>query len=103
MPARGPELPSKRVETDLRRRATAGEWRRDEKLPSVASLAAHYGVARSTVVSALRRMETDGLVEIVANWGTFRRLGLPALLRLSTQLIPKHRVAKRRTKKGRCG
>lgn len=75
MPARGPELPSKRVETDLRRRATAGEWQRDEKLPSVASLAAHYGVARSTVVSALRRMEADGLVEIVANWGTFRRLG----------------------------
>ena len=73
MPARGPELPSKRVETDLRRRATAGEWQRDEKLPSVASLADHYGVARSTVVSALRRMEADGLVEIVANWGTFRR------------------------------
>lgn len=74
MPARGPELPSKRVETDLRRRITAGEWQPDEKLPSVASLADHYGVARSTVVSALRRMQEDGLVEIVANWGTFRRL-----------------------------
>jgi len=76
MPARGPELPSQRVETDLRHRVSAGEWQQNEKLPSVASLAAHYGVARSTVVSALRRMESDGLVEIVANWGTFRRLQL---------------------------
>jgi DNA-binding GntR family transcriptional regulator len=73
MPARGPELPSQRVEADLRRRISAGEWQRDEKLPSVAHFAAHYGVARSTVISALRRMEADGLVEIVSNWGTFRR------------------------------
>lgn len=51
----------------------AGEWATDEQLPPVHELAAHYGVAGSTVISAMRRIEADGLVEIVANWGTFRR------------------------------
>jgi GntR family transcriptional regulator len=73
MPAdRTPELPSQRVEAALRARVGKGEWRSQERLPSVAQLAAEYGVARSTVVSALRRLEADGLVTIVRNWGTFR-------------------------------
>ena len=63
--------PSQRVETALRARVTAGEWASGERLPPVAELAAQYGVARSTVIAALRRM--DDLVEIVPNWGTFRR------------------------------
>jgi DNA-binding MarR family transcriptional regulator len=41
-------------------------------LPPVAELATEYGVARSTVVAALRRIAADGLVVIVSNWGTFR-------------------------------
>jgi DNA-binding GntR family transcriptional regulator len=69
---RAPELPSRRVEAALRARVSAGEWESQERLPSVAQLADEYGVARSTVVSALRRMEADGLVSIVRNWGTFR-------------------------------
>lgn len=73
MPVRGPELPGKRVESELRRRLASGEWATGEKLPSVASLAAEYNVSRSTVVKALRRIESDGLVQIVSNWGTFRR------------------------------
>jgi DNA-binding GntR family transcriptional regulator len=73
MPAdRTPELPSQRVEAALRARIDAGEWQPQERLPSVATLATDYGVARSTVVAALRRMEADGLVTIVSNWGTFR-------------------------------
>ena len=56
----------------MRARVSAGEWQLQERLPSVAQLASEYGVARSTVVSALRRMEADGLVSIVSNWGTFR-------------------------------
>ena len=39
----------------------------------MAALAAEYGVARSTVITAERRIEADGLIEIVANWGTFLR------------------------------
>jgi DNA-binding GntR family transcriptional regulator len=69
---RAPELPSHRVEAELRARIGAGEWQSRERLPSVAHLAAEYGVARSTVVAALRRIEADGLVSIVSNWGTFR-------------------------------
>jgi DNA-binding GntR family transcriptional regulator len=69
---RTPELPSRRVEAALRARISAGEWRPQERLPSVAQLASEYGAARSTVVSALRRIEADGLVTIVSNWGTFR-------------------------------
>jgi DNA-binding GntR family transcriptional regulator len=69
---RTPELPSRRVEAALRTRISAGEWRPQERLPSVAHLAGEYGVARSTVVAALRRIEADGLVSIVSHWGTFR-------------------------------
>ena len=72
MPPRGPELPSRQVEDDLRRRCAAGEWKPGERLPAVADLARHYGVARNTVAKALRHLAEDGLVEIVPSWGTFR-------------------------------
>jgi DNA-binding GntR family transcriptional regulator len=65
--------PSQRVEADLRQRVAAGEWAPGERMPPVSDLAGHYGVARSTIVAALRRMAADGLVEVVPNWGTFRR------------------------------
>jgi DNA-binding GntR family transcriptional regulator len=65
--------PSQRVEADLRRRLQAGEWEQEQALPSVARLSGEYKVARNTVVKALRRLEADGLIEIVRNWGTFRR------------------------------
>ena len=72
MPPRGPELPSRHVEADLRRRCKAGEWAPGERLPPVAELAAHYRVARNTITKALHRLADDGLIEIVPNWGTFR-------------------------------
>jgi DNA-binding GntR family transcriptional regulator len=63
--------PSQLVEAALRARIAAGEWKSGERLPPVAELAAQYEVARSTVIAALRRM--DDLVEIVPNWGTFKK------------------------------
>ena len=69
---REPRLPSRRVEGELRERLARGEWEPGERLPPVAELAAHYGVARSTVASALKRIEADGLIEIISNWGTFK-------------------------------
>ena len=66
------EMPSRRVEADLRRRIEAEEWASGQALPSIASLADHYGVSRATVAKALRRMADDGLVEVVPQWGTFR-------------------------------
>ena len=65
--------PRQRVEQDLRARIAAGEWATDEQLPGVHQLAEHYQVASSTVVAALRRIEADGLIEIVSYWGTFIR------------------------------
>jgi GntR family transcriptional regulator len=72
VPPRPRELPSRRVETDLRRRASAGEWASGDALPSIAALAEHYGTSRATVAKAMRRLADDGLVEIVPQWGTFR-------------------------------
>lgn len=43
------------------------------RLPAVAEFATQYAVAHGTVVAALRRIEADELIEIVANWGTFRK------------------------------
>ena len=71
---RTPQLPSRRVEAALRERIAAGEWGPGVRLPSVADLAAEYGVARGTVTAALRRLAAEDLVEIVPAWGTFRRL-----------------------------
>ena len=42
-------------------------------MPPVRELAEHYGVARNTIMKALRRMADDDVVEIVPNWGTFRK------------------------------
>ncbi len=64
--------PQRRVETDMRARLAAGEWRPGEALPSVASLAEHYKTSRATVSKALRRIRDDGLIEIEPAWGTFR-------------------------------
>jgi len=69
---RGPERPSETVATSLRQRIAAGEWASGDALPTVTVLSAHYGVARATVVRALRMLEADGLVRIVPRWGTFR-------------------------------
>ena len=37
-------------------------------LPAVADLALHYGMARNTVMKALRRLADDGLIQIMPNW-----------------------------------
>lgn len=66
------ELPSARVEADMRQRVAAREWESGEALPSVAELADHYGVSRTAVSRALKALESDGLIRIVPRWGTFR-------------------------------
>jgi DNA-binding GntR family transcriptional regulator len=69
---RPPERPSERIEADMRRRIASGEWSSGEQLPAVAALAKQYGVAGGTVARVLRRLADDGLVRVVAGWGTFR-------------------------------
>ena len=69
---RGPERPSEIVAADLRRRIAAGEWERDEALPTTAALADHYHVSQATVTRVLRVLAAEGLVRTVPRWGTFR-------------------------------
>lgn len=72
MPPRSPDLPSARVEAELRRRVESGEWASGEALPPLTQLAAEYGVSSRSVAKAVHRMADDGLVRIVPRWGTFR-------------------------------
>lgn len=69
---RSEELPYARVLRELRQRLDSGEWDKGEALPTIAALAAEYGVARGTAARALRTLEVEGLVRIVPRWGTFR-------------------------------
>ncbi|HCU91295.1 MAG TPA: GntR family transcriptional regulator [Actinobacteria bacterium] len=70
--SRPPELPSVRVERDLRRRLDAGEWDHGQALPTVTRLAQEYQVGKGTINKVLRTLADEGLVRIVRSWGTFR-------------------------------
>lgn len=69
---RQPQLPTDRVEAELRARVEAGEWAPGERLPSIPKLAEHHHTSRATMNRAVRRLADDGLLTIVPNWGTFR-------------------------------
>jgi DNA-binding GntR family transcriptional regulator len=56
----------------MRRRIAAGEWAKDEVLPTTAALAKHYKVSQATVTRVLRILAGEGLVRTVPRWGTFR-------------------------------
>ena len=57
------------VEADLRRRLAAGEFA--GRLPTEARLMSEYGVSRSTVRQATRRLRDDGLLQPRRGSGTF--------------------------------
>jgi DNA-binding GntR family transcriptional regulator len=67
------QRPSARVEAAIRARIAAGEWEPEQRMPSVAEFATEYDVSRSSVAKALQRIASDGLIEVVPQWGTFRR------------------------------
>jgi DNA-binding GntR family transcriptional regulator len=46
----------------IREAIAEGPWLQGQRLPSVGEIARRYGVAKSTVVVALRQVENDGLV-----------------------------------------
>lgn len=52
---------SARVAGDLRLRIESAEWGPGEKMPGEHDLAAHYGVSRATVRTALQDLESRGL------------------------------------------
>lgn len=60
----------RQLETILRRRIEAGEWRTGP-LPSVAYLQHEYGVGRDTVLHALRLLREAGLIFTVPKRGSY--------------------------------
>jgi DNA-binding GntR family transcriptional regulator len=72
VPPRDRIQPSKRVADALRIRLESGEWQSGEQLPSVAAFADEYDTSRATVSKALAVLASEGLIEIVPAWGTFR-------------------------------
>jgi len=59
--------------TLFRRRIESGEWRIDERIPTVEELAAECGVARATIRQALSILENEDLIERFRAKGTFVR------------------------------
>jgi GntR family histidine utilization transcriptional repressor len=66
------ELPSRRVESELRRRLASDEWASGDALPPVAALAGEYGTSGATVSKVLRKLADEGLAEVVPRWGVFK-------------------------------
>lgn len=60
-----------RVVASLSDRLRQGEWEPGERLPPENQLAAHYGVSRATVRTALRHLESLGFTSTRHGLGTF--------------------------------
>ena len=67
---RGPVTPSERVEAALREQLAG--MASGDALPSIREIAAEHGVANATVVRALARLRTAGLITSRPGWGTFK-------------------------------
>jgi DNA-binding FadR family transcriptional regulator len=67
--ARERELPSQRVERELR--AMIAGMPPGAQLPATAPLAVQLGTSKATLRRVLARLAEEGLVEIVNGWGTF--------------------------------
>jgi GntR family transcriptional regulator len=59
----------------LRARIDSGEWQPRRRLPAVVALEHEYGVARNTVLKAIKHLRETGYVYTVPNWGTVVRAG----------------------------
>src|SRR5712692_9278441 len=72
-----------RLIEELQRRIEGGEYPPGSLLPSEHQLAQEFGIARPTVVRALRTLRQDGWIETQQGKGSFVR-GRPALAGLAS-------------------
>src|SRR5450432_4040276 len=72
-----------RVIAEVQRRIESGEYPPGSLLPSEHQLSAEFGIARPTVVRALRVLRQEGWIETQQGKGSFVR-GRPALAGVST-------------------
>jgi GntR family transcriptional regulator len=68
---RGPGLVYMLIADDIARQVERGELRDDQRLPSEADLAGHYGAARMTIRRAVRELRERGLVKVISGKGTY--------------------------------
>jgi GntR family transcriptional regulator len=66
-----PVPPSRQLAAILREQITSGQLVPDQKLPPYIDLAREYKVSTETAAKAVRMLRDEGLVVIVANYGTF--------------------------------
>lgn len=59
----------------LQERIDSGEWQPRRRLPAVVALEHEYGVARNTVLKAIKHLRETGYVYTVRNWGTVVKIG----------------------------
>ena len=68
MPGKLPELPSERVEREIRQRIVTGQYPPNSQLPPMDDLATEFGVSRGTVAAVLRKMPE---VRVIPGYGSF--------------------------------
>ena len=66
-----PVAPYRQVAAILRSRIERGELAAGQRLPSIVSLVAEYGIARITAGKALHLLVSDGLAEISPGMGAY--------------------------------
>jgi DNA-binding GntR family transcriptional regulator len=71
----GPVPPSQQIAAILRERIRSGALPPDSRIPSRIALAGEYGVAPETAAKAIRILRDEGLVVVVAGYGTFVSAG----------------------------
>jgi len=73
VPGKLPELPSERVEREIRQRIANGTYPADTQLPPMDDLAAELQVSRGTVAAVLRKLaaEEPPLVRVIPGYGSF--------------------------------
>src|ERR1022692_2354693 len=69
---------------ELQRRIEGGEWPPGSMMPSEHQLSDEFGIARPTVVRALRVLRQEGWIETQQGKGSFVR-GRPALTEVASQ------------------
>lgn len=69
---REPTTPAERVEAELRARIESEEWRTDQQLPSINSLAAQHHTSRATMTRVVGRLAEEGMLRVRPGWGTFK-------------------------------
>ena len=65
--------PWRQIAEVLRADIAAGTWGPDDRLPSVAGLAAEWGVDRKTANKALAALAGEGLIEVEPGMGYYVR------------------------------